>query len=136
MQELGRAGRDGRQSVSIVMHDNMPEGRDVKRLRFMADLSGRDQNAPDPAARANRMRKIDQVSAMMRHETCYRGQLVSYFGGKARLRRSLAVRILEWLFSSRSRVKRTSHCCDFCEREQIDSEVTYTGTVLGSHNRR
>ena len=136
MQELGRAGRDGRQSVAIVMHDNMPDGRDVKRLRFMADLPGRDQEAPNPDARANRMRKIDQVSAMMRYEACYRGQLVDYFGGKAQSRRSLSVRILEWLFSSRSRVKRTSHCCDFCEREQIGSEVTYTGLVLGLDNRR
>lgn len=136
MQELGRAGRDGRQSVAVAMHDNAAEGRDVKRLRFMADLSGRDQEAPDPAARANRMRKIAQVSAMMRHEGCYRAQLVDYFGGRERARRSLAVRILEWLFSSRSRVRRTSHCCDFCDREEIGSEVAYAAAVMKVEARR
>ena len=118
------------------MHDNMPEGRDVKRLRFMADLSGRDQEPPDPAARANRMRKIDQVSSMMRDESCYRVQLVDYFGGKRRQRRSFAVRILEWLFSTRTRVRQSAHCCDFCDREQIGSEIAYTAVVLGAQSRQ
>lgn len=136
MQELGRAGRDGLQAVSIVMHDNASDGRDVKRLRFMADLAGKDQEQPDPAARESRMRKIDQVSAMMREESCYRRQMVDYFGGKQRQRRSLAVRILEWLFSTRSRVKRTAHCCDFCDREKIGSEVDYTAMLLGAGARR
>ena len=136
MQELGRAGRDGLQAVSIVMHDNAPDGRDVKRLRFMADLAGKDQERPDPAARESRMRKIDQVSAMMREESCYRRQLVDYFGGKQRQRRSLAVRILEWLFSTRSRVKRSVHCCDFCDQEKIDCGVDYTAALLGAGARR
>lgn len=135
MQELGRAGRDGRQSVSIVMHDNASDGRDVKRLRFMADLSGKDQEAPNAAARENRMRKIDQVAAMMREESCYRRQLVDYFGSKVRRRRSLGVRILEWLFAARSRVKRSAHCCDFCDQDTIDAIVPYIQMVLQAETR-
>lgn len=130
MQELGRAGRDGQQAVSIVMHDNASEGRDVKRLRFMADLAGKDQEQPDEAARESRIRKIDQVSAMMREESCYRRQMVGYFGGNERRRRSLWMLIIEWLFSTRSRVKRTNHCCDFCDRGEIACEVDYTALVL------
>lgn len=130
MQEFGRAGRDGLQAVSIVMHDNASDGRDVKRLRFMADLSGRDGERPDEAARDNRLRKIDQVSSMMREEACYRRELVDYFGGRARQRRSLAIRILEWLFSSRSRVVRSAHCCDFCDQSTDLSPVAYTASLL------
>lgn len=117
-------------AVSIIMHDNASDGRNMKRLRFMADLSGKDSEKPDEDARANRMRKIDQVSSLMRQESCYRRELVDYFCSHGRQRRSLSIRILEWSFSSRSRVSRSTHYCDFCDREANMAPVAYTAAVL------
>lgn len=96
----------------------------------MADLSGKDGERPNHAARENRMRKINQVLFMMPKKACYRSELVDHFCGRARQRRSLAVRILKWLFSSRSRVVRSAHCCDFCDRETDLLPMEYTASLL------
>lgn len=73
LHEFGRAGRDGRQAISIVMHDGHSDGPDVKRLRFMAELAADEQETSNEAAVRRRRRKIDQVSALMRHEGCSPG---------------------------------------------------------------
>jgi superfamily II DNA helicase RecQ len=36
LQELGRAGRDGRPSLSVIFHDGRA-GKDTSRLKFMAE---------------------------------------------------------------------------------------------------
>lgn len=132
LQEFGRAGRDGRQAVSIVMHDGQAAGGDVKRLRFMAERSGDELAIPNEAARQHRLLQIDQVSSLMREETCYRQGLLDYFGGATRHRRSFATWLLEWLFARKSRVRRTAHCCDHCDRGKKPATRAYVARVVSA----
>lgn len=37
LQEFGRAGRDGKFSVAVMFHNGASIGRDIARLRFMAE---------------------------------------------------------------------------------------------------
>ena len=74
LQEFGRAGRDGKPSLSVIFHDGRagkdavsPEvhgGKDSGRLR--AGRRGTRQNAWSPYS------QIDQVSTMLRSQQCFR----------------------------------------------------------------
>ncbi|MDX8503055.1 hypothetical protein RFM99_32340 [Mesorhizobium sp. VK4C] len=41
LHEFGRAGRDGKPSVAVMFHNGSSVGRDISRLRFMAEKQWR-----------------------------------------------------------------------------------------------
>ena len=41
LQEFGRAGRDGKASVAVLLHDRSNAQRDIRLLQFMARQGGR-----------------------------------------------------------------------------------------------
>lgn len=135
LQELGRAGRDGATAVSIVMHDGLPGGRDVARLRFMAERSGEDGGSPDRSALESRLAQIEAVANLMRHEGCYREALLRHFGNGERRKRSLAMRILAWLFAKRSKVQDAGHCCDHCDAAEKPGSLDFVQRLLGNGAR-
>ncbi|MBM2711040.1 RecQ family ATP-dependent DNA helicase [Mesorhizobium caraganae] len=136
LQEFGRAGRDGKPSVSVMFHDGKGRG-DTGRLKFMAEMTV--SNAPgDEHQRAvmleQRTRNIDQVAGMLRSTSCFRKSIRNYFGdSEKRHNLSLAERILEWVFGTRA--PRTHHtaCCDSCDAELIKKHgaAAYLAWVLG-----
>jgi ATP-dependent DNA helicase RecQ len=127
LQEFGRAGRDGRPAVAIVLSDNSSEG-DVNLLRFMAEktieASALEGEAAD-AALSLRVRQIDQIATLVNRDgACFRRQLIDALGNKPRSRQTLAMRVLEWVFSQRRRTEAANICCDACNREAASQIVT------------
>lgn len=141
LQELGRAGRDGRQSAAVVFHEQGEASDDVKLLQFMAKLSAgdattADESKTDPrefelmvqgdeatwkranelAALESRFSQIEKVAQLMGEAACYRRRIISYFEGPEPRQRSLGIRILEFFFSVRASRVRSSYCCDLCDK--------------------
>ena len=129
LQEFGRAGRDGKQAVSIVMHDGSNQGGDVRRLRFMADRSGADGEL-DEEARRHRFAKIKQVSDMMQTRHCYRTSIVEYFGVSGSRRRTFAMWLIDWMFARNVQTVRSPRCCDFCDAPMLPQSPNYVKTLL------
>ncbi len=104
LQEFGRAGRDGAPSVAVLFTG----AKDTGLLTFMARLTVEDSDL-DPEGKATALRaKNDGIFAMQERATaratCFRASIVQYFGEQqSQRRKSLAVRIVEWLFSRSSR---------------------------------
>ena len=136
LQEFGRAGRDGKPSVSVIFHDG-PSRSDVGRLRFMAERTV--ETAPlDVQQKAamldQRTRQIEQVATMLRSKSCFRASIRDYFGdGSARQKLSFAERILEWVFGTRARPMSRTACCDDCNAELIKKHgtLTYLAWIVG-----
>lgn len=64
--------------------------------------------------------QIDQANETMRSQSCMREAISTYFQGpKTRERSSPSVRILDWVFGSRSPTVRFRACCDHCDRAEI-----------------
>lgn len=127
LQEFGRAGRDGKPSVSVIFHDG-PGRSDFGRLRFMAEKTV--ETAPLDAKQkfgmlVHRTRQIDQVATMLRKQSCFRASISNYFGdGDVRQKPSFSVRILEWIFGTRAPPTRRTVCCDHCDADLIKRNGT------------
>lgn len=132
LQEFGRAGRDGNPSVAILFTGSKDEGL----LRYMAEKSVAavgDDDARDEALQF----KLDAISQMraraMDTRHCFRKGIVRYFGEEQGSAVSpIAVRIVEWIFSRRSRIRAARHCCDSCDRVDAENVAVWAGSVFQS----
>lgn len=136
LQEFGRAGRDGKPSLAVLLAGSSDRGL----LEFMASKTVEQAHRPaDEAARllAVKRTSISQMGAMARPQSdCLRQSLQSYFEGKtAKRRQSFAMRIITWLFSSRSDVKRLGYCCEFCAGTSLENFHSTASKVLGATHR-
>lgn len=123
LQEFGRAGRDGKPSVAVMFHNGSSLGRDVSRLRFMAEkaVEAAQVSALDLTQMLEqRYHQIDEVNELMRAQSCIRLAISEYFQGPKSTRRpSLSVRILNWAFGARTKARRFHACCDHCDKAEI-----------------
>jgi ATP-dependent DNA helicase RecQ len=137
MQEFGRAGRDGAPSVAVLFTG----AKDTGLLTFMADRTV-DGSDLDPEARTvARQAKYQGIAEMQERATareiCFRAAIVQYFGEeRSQRRKSLAVRIVEWLFSHSSQIKQVQGCCDKCDQVRVDNVIEWAVRIWKSAGRR
>jgi len=133
LQEFGRAGRDGKPAVAVLFTD----ANDAGLLEYMADLTVETANLDSAAKSLARRAKNDGIQQMKERanarDLCFRLAIVRYFGEDQRQRRkSLSVRIVDWLFSRSSRLARASGCCDRCDHVRMDNLVDWAARIWGS----
>ncbi|WP_083199234.1 RecQ family ATP-dependent DNA helicase [Rhizobium sp. AC44/96] len=118
LQEFGRAGRDGKQSVAVTFTEGGRSGRDVGLLRFMAEKTANGSGLDEATARAmlkQRYSQIEDLTDLLASRDCFRQGIAEYFEGpKVKPRLSLGMRILSWAFSREAAPKRFRYCCDAC----------------------
>ncbi|MBC8087290.1 MAG: RecQ family ATP-dependent DNA helicase [Phycisphaerae bacterium] len=132
LQEFGRAGRDGAPSVAILFtRDN-----DADLLNWMAERTV-EQSGLDDADKSGAFQfRNAGITRMQEHATrrdaCFRDAIVQYFGDTQSIRRkSLAIRVLEWLFSRSHWVKHAPGCCDRCDEVGVDNVVDWAARIWG-----
>ena len=125
LQEFGRAGRDNLPSVAVLFTDV----KDVGLLRYMAEKTVEAANI-DPAMVIETLdARLSAIGDMRRlaisRDGCFRDGIVEYFQGpRKESRNSLAVMLVDWLFSRSTTVRRSDGCCDY--RDGVDA-----ATVVG-----
>ena len=120
LQEFGRAGRDGKPSLAVLLAGQNDRGL----LDFMATKSVEQaQRSAEEKARLLKIKhaSIGHMGEMARpREHCLRRSIKSYFEGRKTGKRvSLVMRIIAWLFSSQTEVTRLKYCCDHCNSTSL-----------------
>ena len=132
MQEFGRSGRDGAPTAAVVFWDKA--GKDLGLLKFMATKTVETANLQKKEADevlANKTAQIDAMTNILRRKSCFRRALIEYFEGPERRRRgSLAFSILEWIFSVRTKTKKSNLCCDWCSKINKQGNLRFVQSVL------
>jgi ATP-dependent DNA helicase RecQ len=128
MQEVGRAGRDGKPAMGLLFVGD----RGVGVRKFMAEKTveqavkeGKLSQEHSHAVLQAKYDAIDEFAGLATSRWCFRRQLLEYFEGAARKTRTpLSLRILQWVFGRKQRVEKNPHCCDSCNPWLL-SEVGY-----------
>jgi ATP-dependent DNA helicase RecQ len=137
LQEFGRAGRDGKASVAVLLHDRINSGPDISLLKFMADRavsSAQLSPAEAVAASNHKAAQIDRLARLTATSGCFRNALVGYFtGSSGPLHRSLSTWLLELVFADRGVRQQRVICCDACQQRLIDRQgsLAFVNKVLG-----
>jgi len=131
LQEFGRAGRDGNPSIAVLFTGAKDEGL----LRFMAEktVESADVDAASKAVvLAGKLCAIEEMrKAATSRDTCFRRAIIEYFEEVlSPERRSLAVRIVDLLFSRSVRIRRTRLCCDRCDGVRVDGVLAWAAQVF------
>ncbi len=133
LQEFGRAGRDGKPAIAVLF---VGEG-DERLHKFMAQktvaMAGLGPEEQAAALRA----KYAAIGAMrevaLSTGACFRTAIVRYFGESvSSVRPTLAIRIVDWLFSRSARIPMTRLCCDRCDRVRMEGAIPWAREVFGN----
>ncbi len=128
LQEFGRAGRDGKPALAVLLSEGGSE-RDL--LDFMAAKTAESVPDPEQARKSleRKLRRIDAINELVVDRKCFRVGLLSYLVGEEPPRKgSLARRFLEWVFSERRHISDASFCCDACHSEQAQVALGALGS--------
>jgi ATP-dependent DNA helicase RecQ len=136
LQEFGRAGRDNLPSVAVLFTDV----KDVGLLRYMAEKTVEMANI-DPAMVIETLdARLSAIGDMRRlalsRDRCFRDGIVAYFQGPRKgPRNSLAVMLVDWLFSRSVTVRGSDRCCDHCDGVAAPDVVGWAAQILGTRSR-
>jgi RecQ family ATP-dependent DNA helicase len=136
LQEFGRAGRDGKASVAVLLQDRGSAKRDIGLLQFMADRAvGNAQLSPAEAkaASSRKAQQIERMADLVTSRGCFREALVSYFTGPKRVaRRSFSTWLLELVFADSGVTQQEVICCDACQQRLIErqGQIAFVKKVL------
>jgi len=127
-------------SLSVIFHDGRA-GKDASRLKFMAEKTV--EGSPlDNEGRAKmlgqRIRQIEQVSTMLRSQSCFRRSVNEYFGDSAASnRKPFSERLLDWVFGAKPVKASHAACCDYCDAKAITKRgrLAYVAWVIGKGAR-
>ena len=103
-------------------------------LKFMAEKTSRsadDEEGQATAALEARYQAIEQMKRCATEpQACFRKAIVRYFGEELSGEdRSIATRIVAWLFERRTKRQVASHCCDYCDRVGAGNVVEWASRV-------
>jgi RecQ family ATP-dependent DNA helicase len=119
LQEFGRAGRDGKPALAVVLTEG---GREAGLLKFMANKTVVASSLSPRDAEKAVGRKTDEIQKMSdlvtRPAGCFRDALIQELAGSKAPRRSLSRRILETVFVERRRLRKARFCCDACHPDK------------------
>ena len=132
LQEFGRAGRDGKPSLAVLFTNDK---KDVGLLEFMAKLTvdgaELDQSQRDVVLNGKLSQINDMHSLAVNRNRCFRREIIRYFQEeKPTPRKSLALRIVEWLFSAREKRTKAQHCCDRCDSVTTGNYALWVRSVF------
>jgi ATP-dependent DNA helicase RecQ len=125
LQEFGRAGRDGKQSLAVLFTKN----NDVGILDFMLRKS-LDKMVVDETQKQRiyqvKSDSIDLINQMSKSKTlCFNKLIRDELDTEKRGRQSLSKLILEWVFSEKQRRQKRKYCCDACFRKKNSRPLSY-----------
>lgn len=131
LQEFGRAGRDGKPSVAILFTRVKDEGL----LRYMAEQTVRNAEDTGYSPAETLEFKYQAISEMRRQAThrsaCFRQEIIRYFSGKSSTsKRSLAVRIVEWILQTKRKTRALDACCDRCDSVHPRNMLPWVSRIL------
>jgi ATP-dependent DNA helicase RecQ len=133
LQEFGRAGRDGNQSLAVLFTSEANE--DLKLLRFMAERTVEEaglQGMEKDTVLNGKLSQIDDIHMLgTTRSACFRQGIVRYFEEERRPRRkSYCLRIVEWLFVKKVQATQPTHCCDRCDSVTRDNYAGWVKSVF------
>jgi superfamily II DNA helicase RecQ len=138
-QEVGRAGRDRRAAVAVLLSRT----DDVKLQLFMLQksLTAEGTRSPDWDPEEYLRRRQAEVDVMDGMATarnrCFRKLLNEHFGSHVpAARQPFTVRLLRWLYGARAVAPQEGWCCDACSSRAGKDVVDVAAAVLGSERRR
>lgn len=133
LQELGRAGRDGKRSIALLFTDG---GKEAHTLRGRAkhSVNAADLSPEDAEMVLNRRYyDIARMSAISQSSGCMRQELLRYMGVEAiQSRRSLARWILDLLLLRKTPQEQSWACCDACDGRLTASGNAGVGRLRGN----
>ena len=140
LQEFGRAGRDGKPSVAVLLHTRRGASNDIGLLDFMAKRASKSAQSDAfnrAAALAHKHQQIETMARLAGQEGCFRQTLIGYFAGSGKAsRRSFSMWLLEWVFAEPAIRGKKVACCDACSRRMIKrrGELGYVQEVLANRS--
>ena len=78
----------------------------------------------------------ETMARMAQQDGCFRRELIGYFSGSKKSRRSFSAWLLEWVFSDPGIARKKVACCDACSRRRIKrrGQLDFVQSVLVGRN--
>ena len=125
LQEFGRAGRDGKQSLAVLF----TKKNDIDILDFMLRKSLDKSRGDETHKQRLYQEKSESINLMSKmanaKSTCFNKLIRDELDTVKTAKRGFAELILEWVFSERQRLDKRKYCCDACHRQTNFGSLSY-----------